>query len=601
MLKTKASLYLLLTTMTLVVIAATFQNYQQHKTSVQTVKQQQDATLEQTAKSIPFVLTQHLQKLDSQALFDANTLLSQYAANLAVEQISLYRLDNDQLTVTLSSHQRSRAPVLTQALKAAFSSINPVFETTTDSLSLRHIYQPFVHLDNSISIIHVATYLPQEAVDSLRLDVGFIVNASTLVALALLLALGYGLYLRASLIRDHETDLPNALALEANLRRQKNDSQLALLVITNLEDISHLYGRATTEKALLAFILRLQQHLGTSFEVYRLAFEKLAILRKAGSEVEMHQRLRDFDFTEAALGEPYLLFTVTLGLAHGAPHTLLENASLAVHSARLQQQPFLVYSEALGQLKQHRHTNLKISQEVHEAIGKEQVVPYFQPVVHIGSGEVYQYECLARIVRQDGSVLTPPQFLSVVNRSFWDAELTKMMFVKSACQFAKSEVSWSMNLTCRDLLNSDLLHFFVDYLKRYPNASRVWFELAEADVLPELARCKEAIKALQKTGAKVLLDDFGSASRIGLADLLHLQVDGLKLDGRLIDMLTIDPDAKLFVEHISSFAKQTSLVLIAEMVEGKAALDALETCGVEYAQGYYFGPAEAAPQRYLKA
>ena len=105
---------------------------------------------------------------------------------------------------------------------------------------------------------------------------------------------------------------------------------------------------------------------------------------------------------------------------------------------------------------------------------------------------------------------------------------------------------------------------------------------------------------MQKAGAKVLLDDFGVASGVGMADLLQLRVDGLKIHGSLIELISSDPDAQLFIEHISSFAKQTQLLIIAEMVESKQSLDALERCGISYAQGYYFGPAAPVPLRYYE-
>ena len=174
------------------------------------------------------------------------------------------------------------------------------------------------------------------------------------------------------------------------------------------------------------------------------------------------------------------------------------------------------------------------------------------------------------------------------------------MFIKSASQFAASDVSWSINVNCRDLLDDDLQQFFLDYLQHYPKPERVYFELAEAGVLPQFDRCREAIAALQKTGAKVLLDDFGVASGVGMADLLQLRVDGLKIHGSLIELISNDQDAQLFIEHISSFAKQTQLLIIAEMVESKQSLDALERCGISYAQGYYFGPAAPVPLRYYE-
>ncbi|RVT46534.1 GGDEF domain-containing protein [Rheinheimera sediminis] len=429
-----------------------------------------------------------------------------------------------------------------------------------------------------------------------------VLSGSVFFGLALLLALSYAMVLRHNLTTDRSSGTRNGLALEAHLRHEtKSLSQLAILQVNNLEEIGNLYGTAIAEQAFNQCLKQLQQHLGSSFRLYRLSFEKLAIRRVAAiSDEDLHAKLNSYDFSQPVLNDPYVLFTVTLGVALSPAAVVLENAMLAVNTARLQQQSLVVYSDNLLALKQHLHTNIKMAKEVREAIGHEQIVPYFQPVVQISTGEIFQYECLARVLRSDGSILTPDQFLSVINRSHLDAELTKMMFIKSASQFAASKVSWSINITCRDLLDDELQQFFLDYLKHYPQPERVYFELAESGVLPQFERCREAIAALQKAGAKVVLDDFGIASGVGMADLLQLHVDGLKIHGSLIEMISTDPDAQLFIEHISSFARQTQLIIIAEMVESKQSLDALERCGISYAQGYYFGPAAPVPLRYYE-
>jgi len=616
------SAHFMIASLVVYLFAIVFFVYYQYQQTYQTKLAQIDQQLISAVKAVPYLLGENYhnnisgpQHISRAEYLELAKKLSLYAKDVKLQYVySMIQVDGkvhftsssyteDDLLRGQLSYFYDYYPEATEANKAAFASIAPVFEESVDQFGhFRSVLVPYQSADGTVYLAGAdiaITDLDQWLMASMQHS---ILSGSIFFGLALLLALSYAVVLRHNLTTDRSSGQRNALALEAHLRRESaNLSQLAILQVNNLEEISHLYGTQIAEQAVKHFIHQLQQHLGPSFRLYRLSFEKLAIRRvAASSDHELHDKLKSFDFSQPVLNDPYLLFTVTLGVALSPAAVVLENAMLAVNTARLQQQSLVVYSDNLLALKQHLHTNIKMAKEVREAIGHEQIVPYFQPVVHISTGEILQYECLARILRSDGSILTPGQFLSIINRNHLDTELTKMMFIKSASQFANSEVSWSINITCRDLLDDDLQQFFLDYLQHYPKPQRVYFELAEAGVLPQFERCREAILALQKTGAKVLLDDFGIASGIGIADLLQLRVDGLKIHGSLIELISSDPDAQLFIEHISSFAKQTNLLIIAEMVESKQSLDALERCGISYAQGYYFGPAAPVPLRYYE-
>ena len=616
------STHFMIASLVVYLFAIVFFVYYQYQQTYQTKLAQIDQQLISAVKAVPYLLGENYhnnisgpQHISRAEYLELAKKLSLYAKDVKLQYVySMIQVDGkvhftsssyteDDLLRGQLSYFYDYYPEATEANKTAFASIAPVFEESVDQFGhFRSVLVPYQSSDGTVYLAGAdiaITDLDQWLMASMQHS---ILSGSIFFGLALLLALSYAVVLRHNLTTDRSSGQRNALALEAHLRRESaNLSQLAILQVNNLEEISHLYGTQIAEQAVKHFIHQLQQHLGPSFRLYRLSFEKLAIRRIAAcSDHELHDKLKSFDFSQPVLNDPYLLFTVTLGVALSPAAVVLENAMLAVNTARLQQQSLVVYSDNLLALKQHLHTNIKMAKEVREAIGHEQIVPYFQPVVHISTGEILQYECLARILRSDGSILTPGQFLSIINRNHLDTELTKMMFIKSASQFANSEVSWSINITCRDLLDDDLQQFFLDYLQHYPKPQRVYFELAEAGVLPQFERCREAIVALQKTGAKVLLDDFGIASGIGIADLLQLRVDGLKIHGSLIELISSDPDAQLFIEHISSFAKQTNLLIIAEMVESKQSLDALERCGISYAQGYYFGPAAPVPLRYYE-
>ena len=81
------------------------------------------------------------------------------------------------------------------------------------------------------------------------------------------------------------------------------------------------------------------------------------------------------------------------------------------------------------------------------------------------------------------------------------------------------------------------------------------------------------------------LDDFG-AGVSSLSALGELSVKYLKIDGQFVSNIANSSTDESMVRSIHCFAKSMGLQTIAEKVETVAALELLESVGVDYAQGF---------------
>ena len=93
-----------------------------------------------------------------------------------------------------------------------------------------------------------------------------------------------------------------------------------------------------------------------------------------------------------------------------------------------------------------------------------------------------------------------------------------------------------------------------------------------------------AISAVDDTGA-------GYAS---LAHVLELRPDIIKLDRSLLVGLDGDHARRSLIRALKRFAAEIAATLTCEGVETPAQVDALETLGVDHAQGYLLGPPTAS-------
>ena len=124
-------------------------------------------------------------------------------------------------------------------------------------------------------------------------------------------------------------------------------------------------------------------------------------------------------------------------------------------------------------------------------------------------------------------------------------------------------------------------------------------EIAESATIAEDGQAVEELEAIQKTGIKLYVEDFGTGYSC-LAQLKRLDMDGLKIDRAFTSQMLNSPaDAALF-EAIVSMAHALDMRVVAEGVETAEQLAALQALSCDQVQGYYVSrPVPAAQVRRL--
>ncbi len=87
---------------------------------------------------------------------------------------------------------------------------------------------------------------------------------------------------------------------------------------------------------------------------------------------------------------------------------------------------------------------------------------------------------------------------------------------------------------------------------------------------------------------RVSIDDFG-AGYTSFRNLQMLHVDTVKIDGSYVKDLTASPENQVFVRTLVGLAKNFNIKTVAEWVGSEADAFLLQSFGVDYFQGFYFG------------
>ena len=399
--------------------------------------------------------------------------------------------------------------------------------------------------------------------------------------------------LRDSFFQDRLTNLPNRLKLIEDIETStsKDASHLALINIDAFKDINDLYGYDIGDAILVQVSKRIREFCTNKNTVYKLPNDEFAVYTRMGiSEEEffsgMKLLLDTISEKKFEVENHSIFISFSCGIASNK-EALLIKANTALQIAKNNAKNIVVYKDSLD-AKEQITKNADALLTLKEAITHNRITPFFQPIYSTRNRRIEKYESLARIIKEDGSIIMPFAFLDIAIKSKLYPEITKAMIVKTFAFFKDKEYEFSINLSILDIQNQEILKFILTQIQAFHAPQHVVFEILESHKIENYQEMKSFIKEVKKHGCKIAIDDFGSGYS-NFSHIFELNVDYLKIDGSLVKFITIDESSRIIVKTIVNFASNLGLKTIAEFVEDKDALEMLEKMGVDFVQGYYIG------------
>jgi len=235
--------------------------------------------------------------------------------------------------------------------------------------------------------------------------------------------------------------------------------------------------------------------------------------------------------------------------------------------------------------------------ELRSAIPNGEIVPYFQPVVRVDTGELVGFEVLARWPHRERGMISPATFIPVAE----DAGLVDAMFwallAQACCKAleAPGEFILAVNISPSQVRDQWFPEKVLRTLREtgFP-AQRLEIEVTESAMIGDVARAKTSLMSLKNQGVRIALDDFGTGYS-SLFLLRELPIDKLKIDRSFVARITTDRENATIVGALIGLGKALGLKVTAEGVEDEETNEALRAMGCELAQGYLYGHAIEFP------
>jgi diguanylate cyclase (GGDEF)-like protein/PAS domain S-box-containing protein len=233
---------------------------------------------------------------------------------------------------------------------------------------------------------------------------------------------------------------------------------------------------------------------------------------------------------------------------------------------------------------------------IRQALDEDRLLLYCQPIVDLAHNEVSQYELLLRLEREPGAQpLSPSAFLYVAERFGLIQSIDCWVIRKAIALIAEHTraghpLTLNVNVSAKSIGDPTFAAITETAITEAAiDPARLIFELTETAAIANLEGAKIFASRLRGVGCQFALDDFGAGFG-SFSYLKYLPFDLLKIDGDFVRNFAAGPIDQLVVKAIVGIAQGMGKKTIAEFVENADVTRLLRNSGVDFGQGYHFGP-----------
>jgi EAL domain-containing protein (putative c-di-GMP-specific phosphodiesterase class I) len=250
------------------------------------------------------------------------------------------------------------------------------------------------------------------------------------------------------------------------------------------------------------------------------------------------------------------------------------------------------FAPALTEAAEYRR---HLESDLRNAILRREFVLFYQPVIDLRSQSLSGAEALIRWRHPTRGLMPPDHFIPLAEKTGLIVDIG-LFVVEAACQQLLAWKNQGLNYTLSlnvsgrqipDGLSPAKLLEMVQHHGISPD--QLALEITEGVMLRDIDKSLQWLNAVHAMGFRVYLDDFGT----GYSSLSYLKLfplNTLKVDKSFVQDMQDGNNEHTLVGAIIAMGRSLGLEIVAEGVERKSHVAALERMGCQYAQGHYFSP-----------
>lgn len=411
--------------------------------------------------------------------------------------------------------------------------------------------------------------------------------------------------LRHQSLYDSLTSLPNRNLFfdrldQACLKYQRQQTGFALLMIdlNRFKEVNDTLGHPVGDIVLNEVGRRLSFVLRKSDSLARLGGDEFSAIlndiEKAEDAVATAEKMVEALHPPVLVGQHALSVGASIGIAlcpeHGISQAnLVAHADYAMYQSKRSMCSVVVDTTpdapSLAPVQ-------AVVTEIENALQQNELVFYYQPKVSLIDGTLLGVEALIRWDRPYGGLISPIEFIPVIEESsllekFTFTSLEMALSQLQAFQLESVPIGIAVNLSARMLEHPQLESRLINLLKRFKIQPKLLtLEITETALVINPMKARSTIETLEQHGVQFSIDDFGS----GFTSFKYMKtfrISEIKIDQEFVTALERNSFDACLVQSIASFCKGLNMRLVAEGIESESDHKILLELGCSIGQGYH--------------
>jgi len=242
---------------------------------------------------------------------------------------------------------------------------------------------------------------------------------------------------------------------------------------------------------------------------------------------------------------------------------------------------------------------LSLAQDLSDAIDRQQLGLFYQPLLAFQGLTVVGFEALIRWHHPTLGLISPAEFIPLAEKTGLIHRIGQWVLQRGVADWAdlrqyclggaEPAPFLSINLSAPELAGGDIVQSIRDCLQRHGMDPReLHIELTETIIIQNMEAVAASLHQLRALGVGIALDDFGTGYA-GLDYLQSLPFTCLKIDKTFVQQLNQSERSLHIIKAALELARSIGLSTIAEGIEDAQIGSQLAALGCSQAQGYFFG------------
>ena len=242
---------------------------------------------------------------------------------------------------------------------------------------------------------------------------------------------------------------------------------------------------------------------------------------------------------------------------------------------------------------------LSLAQDLSDAIDRQQLELFYQPLIAFDGLTVVGFEALIRWHHPSLGLISPAEFIPLAEKTGLIHRIGQWVLQHSVADWSelrpfclannRHKPFMSINLSAPELAGGDIVAAIQTCLAQHtmdPKELRI--ELTETIIIQSMDDVAASLHRLRALGIGIALDDFGTGYA-GLDYLQALPFTCLKIDKTFVQQVGKSECSLHIVKAALELARSIGLSTIAEGIENAEIGEQLSTLGCSHAQGYHYG------------